>query len=318
MSSAHLKKWIYLAITLALVGLTGYYIYQHREQFRILTTIRIHHLLPIIGAVILSLFFGACLLNTFLRHYHVRLPWHRWFGLYIMQTVGNLVTPARGGTGVCALYLKSAHGMHFRRFAVVLLGTYILSALVNASLALIGMGFAYLTQGWFNLPLLILSATILLGCIATFFVPNFPESDRWLWKYVPKMINSWHALVSDRPLLKRVAFFTLILNFSQVLCYTLIYSALNLEINIFAVLTIVSIGTIGSMASPLPASLGLYDAALVTVPAIYGLTVEQAASALLIYRVTWFFTTFLLAPIFSFTIRPNSAPPTDPEPPETP
>lgn len=299
-----IKSWISLAVVLIFVGLGALYIFRHTENFAILGRVGVLNLLPVLAGVILSWVVGAYLLNLFLRRYDVALPWYRWFGLYMMITIGNTVTPIRGGTGMCAVYLKSVHGLNFGRFAMILLGTYVLSALVNSVLSLLGIGVVYRAQGWFSLPLVVLSFLILAACVATFFIPNLTESERWGWKYVVRMINGWHELFRDRSLLWRATVLTFAQSFVQTGCYVFAYRALGLDMHPFAVLTIVALAIVGSMVSLTPASLGCYDAAAIAVPTVFGLTVAEAASALLLFRGIWIVAALGLSAIFSFAMRP--------------
>ena len=303
MRLSKIKPWISVIVVLILVGLGALYIFRHLEDFAILRRVGVVSLFPVLAFAVLALFVGGFQLNLFLRGYGVALPWYRWFGIYMMMTIGNTVTPVRGGTGMCAVYLKSVHGLNYGRFAMVLLGTYVLSALVNSALSLVGIGAAYVTQGWFSMSLVIVSVVILLGCVATFFIPNLGESDRWGWKYVVRMINGWHELVHDRSLLWRVALVTFALNMAQAGCYVFVYRALGIRVHPFAVVTIVSLGTIGALVSLTPASLGFYDAAIIAVPTVFGLTVAEAASALVVFRAVWLVATFGLGAIFCLAVR---------------
>jgi len=308
MQSSKLKAWLSLTVALAFVALGAVYIARHLEDFAILRRLGVANCVPILISIMLSLITGAALFNLFLRHYGVVLPWQRWYGLYATVSLGNTVTPFRGGTGASALYLKSVHKLDFGRFAMVLLGTYVLSAMVNSAMALVGIGGAYALQGCFNLPLVLLSLAILAGCLVAFFVPNLKESELFGWKYVVKALNGWRLLVSDRGLLWRASLLTLAQCLCQTSCYFFAYRALDLDVHPFAVLTIVSMGILGSMISLTPAALGFYDAVIVAVPTAFGLTVAQAASALLVFRGAWLCAAVGSAAAFSFSMRPETAP----------
>ena len=309
MTLGRLKPWIPHFVALVMVALGAWYVVGHRDDFARLGRVDPAQLALVALAFTASCAVGGYLLNLFLRRYGVRLPWYRWFGLYVFMTVGNFVTPVRGGTGLCAAYLKSEHGLNLRRFGMVLLGTYVLSAMMNATLALAGVGLVYLRQGWADPTILIVSASILLVCAATFFMPNLRESERPVWKYVVRLVNGWHELFHDRSLLWKALLLTLAQTLVQTGMHLLVYRSLDIAISPeaavgFAVMmTIVALSIIAAMMSVTPGSLGPYDAALVAVPTVFGLTVQQTASALIVFRGTTFVTAFFLAGVFWLVIR---------------
>jgi len=298
-----LKPWLSVALGLAFVGLGVWYVGAYWEDFAILGRLGTATLLEILGTVLVYLALGGYLLDTFLRRYGVALPWYRWFGLYVTMTVGNILTPVRGGTGMAAIYLRSAHGLSLSRYAMVLLGTYIGGAIINAATALVGMGISYWTSGWFNAIVVVAAVVVLAGGLVTLFIPNLRPSARWGWTYVVRAVNGWHELVRDRRLLGKVLGISVVMNLVHVGTYWLTYRGLGLPVSPEAVLTIVSMGNIASMISLTPASLGPYDVVLVSLPTTFGLTGPEAMAALLVMRAAHLAVTFALAGMLGFTLR---------------
>jgi len=310
-----LRPWISVAVGMLVVGLGAWYVVSHWEDFTVLGRLDPLSLLGIVGTVIVYLVLGGVLLNTFLRRYSLVLPWYRWLGLYVTMSVGNILAPLRGGTGMGAAYLRLAHGMKVSRFALVLLGTSVAAALVNAVLAMVGMGLSYARSGWFNLPAVIAAGLVLAAGGVTLIIPNPAPSQRWGWKVVVKALNGWNALIQDRRLLAKVLLITLALNLVHAGTFLLIYRALGLAVGPEVVLTIVSLGTVASMVALTPASLGPYDAVLIALPTTFGLTVSEALAALLVFRGAMLATTLALAGPLSFTVWSpgSSGPPSSPD-----
>lgn len=312
---AKIRPWISVGLALTVIGLGAWYVVRHFADFAILGRLGTVSLLAILATVFVYMLLGGHLLNLFLRRYDVALPWYRWLGLYATMSVGNMVTPVRGGTGIGAVYLKSVHGLTFSRFAMVLVGTYVGAAIVNAVLGLGGMGISYAATGWFNPTAVGGAAVVLVGGLATFFIPNLRPSERWGWTYAVRAINGWHQLVGDRRLLANVLAVQLAMNLVHVGTYVLIYRGLGLDMPVAAVVTIVSIGTIASMIALTPASLGPYDVVLVALPTTFGLTGPEAMAALLVMRAVHLAGTLALAGIFGFALRTPAGPPLSPPPP---
>jgi len=108
-----------------------------------------------------------------------------------MMSVGNMLAPLRSGTGMGAAYLRLSHGMKVGRFALVLLGTSVAAALVNAVLAMVGMGLSYARSGWFNLP-----AVIAAGAVLAAEVPaTYGGHVRKTWGVDPVFIDSQNPAV---------------------------------------------------------------------------------------------------------------------------
>jgi len=314
MRVARIKPWISVAVAVVLVGLGCWYVAGHWEDFAILRRLGPLSLFGIVGTTAVCLVLGGYLLNTFLRRYGVALPWYRWLGLYVTMSVGNIVTPLRGGTGMGAAYLKLAHGVTLSRFGLVLLGASVAAALVNAVLALIGIGLSYASSGWFNPAAAGAAVAVLAAGLVALVAPNPSPSERWGWKYVAKALNGWHELIQDRRLLAKVLVITLALNLVHVGTCWLIYRALDLAVGPEAVLTIVSLSTIASIVALTPASLGPYDAVVIALPTTFGLTVSEAMAALLVVRGATLATTLALAGLFAFTLRAPG--PCEPPPPQ--
>jgi uncharacterized membrane protein YbhN (UPF0104 family) len=310
MKFARLKPWIPHLVALALVALGAWYVVRNADDFAVLG-----RLSPARVALIALVFAAGCAvggfqLNLFLRRYGVALPWYRWLGLYFAMSVGNIVTPLRGGTGMAALYLKTVHGFALARFAAVLVGTYVGAALVNAVLALAGMALCRQATGWFSPAPVVLAAAVLTGCVAALLVPNLRPSEAWPWRWVVRAVNGWHELFGQRSLLWKVLLTTLGQAAAQTIGFVLIYDALDLAPSggAAAVLTIVSMSTIASMISITPASLGPFDAVLLALPLAFGLTVEQTAPTLVVFRGISLATSFLLAGVFAPALRSPRAP----------
>jgi uncharacterized membrane protein YbhN (UPF0104 family) len=303
MSLAKIKPWMPHLVALLFVGLGLWYALAHQEDFEVLGDVSLSSLLQVAGTMVASCFLGGWLVNLFLRRFGVRLPWYRWLGLFFVMAAGNIVTPLRGGTGLFAAYLKTEHALPLRRFALMLVGTSMLSALVNSALALVGMGITWWTKDWVNVPLVIVASTILATCISTFFLPNPKPSERRVWKHVVRVLNGWHALLADRGLLWRVLLLSVGQTLTQILGMWFVYRSLGADVTPEALLTIMSLSVMASIVALTPASLGPYDAALLGLPALYGLTAAHRASALVVYRGMSFVTIFALAGVFWLLMR---------------
>jgi len=305
------KRWLPHLVALLLVGFGAWYVISHRDDFAILGRLDLRDLLWVALAFMVCCIIGGFQFNLFLRRYGVRLPWYRWLGLYLLMSVGNIVSPLRGGTGICAVYLKAEHGFDFKRFGMLLLGSHILSALVNASVAIVGLTAVVITEHWVSVPLYVASGAVLLVCLATFLVPRLPESPRWGWTYVVRAVNGWKALFADRSLLWKVLLAALLQTLAQTAMHLLVYRSLGVIVPPVVMLTVVSLSIIAAMISLTPGSLGPYDAALVALPTVYGLTLQQTASALIVFRGTAFVTAFVLAGLFWIAIGRHRPPATE-------
>jgi len=303
MQWARIKPWISVAAALVILGAAGWYACRHREDLGILWRLDALSLVEVLAGIVASLVLGGYQLNVFLRHYEVALPWHRWFGLYLVMSIANIVTPVRGGTGLAAVYLKSAYGLALGRFALMLVATQVLVSLVNAGLALAGVALSWWLEGVFCPAALVAALVVLAACLVVFAVPAAPESDRWGWRLVVKAVNGWHALTRQRALLARLLAITLAQSLTQTACYALIYRALGLDVSLAAVITIVPISIIASLIAITPAALGPYDAVLVALPVAYGLTVAQSLAALLVFRALLLIASAVLAGVFAFAVR---------------
>ncbi len=299
-----IKRWVSLGLGVAILGAAVTYIATHWEDFSSLRRLNAPRLLAILAALVLSYLVGGYQLNLLLRRYGVALRWYRWFGLYMTMTVGNYVTPVRGGTGVGAVYLKTRHGLNFKSFGMVLIGSSVLSALVNAVLALAGMGVMHHAGRQVSWILPAVSCAVLSACVVSFLLPRLGESRKPVWNFVVRAVNGWHQLFENRSLLWRMLTVTFVQSLTQMLLYVLIYRALGVQVHPAAVLTIASLGIVGSLLSVTPGSLGPYDATVMGVTMAFGISAADAAAAVVVYRCASLPAALVLAGAFSFALRP--------------
>lgn len=303
MTLAKIKPWMPHLVALLFVGLGLWYALANPKDFERIRNVRLASLLQVAAALVASCFVGGALMNLFLRYFGITLPWYRWLGLFVIMAAGNIVTPLRGGTGFFAAYLKTQHGLSLKRFGLMLVGTSVLSALVNSALALVGLAIMWRTENWVNVPLVMVASAVLAVCIATLFLPDPKPSERRIWKHVVRALNGWHALVNHRGLLWRALLLSIGQTLSQMLGMWLVYRGLGTNVPPEAMLWIMSLSIMTSIIALTPASLGPYDAALGGLAALYGLTKEQWLAAGAVYRAMSFVTIFALAGLFWLLMR---------------
>ena len=193
------QRIVSLVVLLAaiLAGVT--YVRRNFDQFAALQIER-----PGLIVFLLALIFFMIVVNGYMsalwyRIFGLRLTVSEWFGLSVVTTFGNFITPFRGGSVSTAVYLKQRYGFAYSSFVGILAALSIIVFWVNSLVCLVSLFFIYFTHGYFSqVSTLMFGAAFLTLTAVVLVAPTVKEpSSRWLARFA-RAINGWHEIRSHR------------------------------------------------------------------------------------------------------------------------
>jgi uncharacterized membrane protein YbhN (UPF0104 family) len=275
--------------------LCAYYVYAHQDDFAFAASISLSQLAVAGFFVLFAFLVSAYQFGLFLREFDIALGKVELLALTMAMCLGNLLIPMRGGTGVSALYLKKAHHLDFRSFAVIYGGTGVLIAMINTAVALASLLILWFFHGLFFRWLVLFTAVMFLLCL---YLSFFPPPARWkggrVLGAIFDAVHCWHLLTRDRVLLAKLSVSFLVVALALAASFHFIYGALGKPLSVEGSLITSSLGNIANLAAITPGSLGIFDTVVIEIPQTFGLDPARSLAGALLFRVVSFFWAFVL------------------------
>jgi len=250
--------------------------------------------------VLLSLTASALFAAEVYRPFGVRMPVWEWFCLGMASTLGNYITPLRGGAGVRAGYLWTRHGLGAQRFAVGMAGLAVVAVWVASTSAAIGLTAAYIQRGFLSLELWIIVGTCLVtgGALGLLRPRRIRPGRRWMTRFAD-VANGWHAIVHHPRSLARLVALAGLNRLADTFACLFVFHALRVPADFWSALTLTSLAMFAGLISITPGAIGIYEASVVLVGRAYGLAAAQTVMAALVIRLLALCWLAVLAPIGS-------------------
>lgn len=298
------KKRIFQILALSILTIWfAVYFYQNIEEFRHLKIVNIAYLIPLCLLSILFLITNGLVLKYLLEPFKVRLEFKEWFGLSVINTMGNYLTPFRGGAVAKAVYLKTKHQFSYSYFLSTLAGVYIIVFLVNSFVGIFTMLALYQFSGIFNVLIFIIFLSIFLSLLTIIiFSPSFKETKYpFLNKFI-NVLNGWHLIKNNKKVITVIGLISLINVAIMVLMMFLEFRVFGLEISFLSVLFLSIVSTLGLFVSITPGALGIKEAIVAFTATVINIPVSQVLAVSILDRAIGLVIIFILGPIFSYIL----------------
>src|SRR5438105_4534290 len=156
-----------IVAAIAILSLLAAYLFHSRDQLRGILHIDLRYLLPMIAVQLLSLLVNGLVGRDLVAEFNVRLSPLEWYGLAVVNALGNYLPLPQGGALARGVYLKRVHGLRYTTYAATLIVTYISAVALYGILGLIGLT-TLLALGHPSPPLLWLTFTALAASLFLF------------------------------------------------------------------------------------------------------------------------------------------------------
>ena len=148
------KEKVFSLLLLALfLGFFVYYLIDNFSSFRQLSFINPHFFIILILLSIFPFLTNGLIYKITLKSFNIKLKFNEWFGLSVITSFYNLVTPLQGGLAVRSLYLKKKHNFSHSNFISITSLVMIVNSIIAALIAIYALIIFYLRRGIFSTTL---------------------------------------------------------------------------------------------------------------------------------------------------------------------
>ncbi|MBI2629262.1 flippase-like domain-containing protein [Candidatus Pacearchaeota archaeon] len=297
------KKIIGILIILVLLALLIYYASTNISDFKQLKIENPWYIFPIAILFLLLSLTNGLVIKYFTEPFNIKLKAKEWFGLSIITSFYNMITPFRGGAIAKAAYLKKKHKLAYTDFLATFSGVYVITFLVASFFGLFSFSLLYLYQGIFNvIVLLVFSAVFFPLLFIVLFSPYIPPVKHKHLNKIIQVINGWHTIRRNRKIIAEISIITLIQLILSLISTILSFRVFGINIGVIESAFLVSIGSLAMLVSITPGSLGIAEAIAVFSALIIGITPAQSLTVAILGRVISVAIIFILGPVFSFIL----------------
>ncbi len=292
-----------IAVVIIVAFAISTYIYYQPYSLKFLKNVNLVNLIFLIMIRILFQVVNGLLLREFASKFETFLKPKEWFGLSIVTTMGNYISPFSGGMLARAAYLKHRHAFPYTQFASLLAASYLIyfgaiGVVGFITVIISGEALAFYWQMvsfWVGV-ILIISTFIILP------TKRFPWNNR-LTNIINSSMNGWAFIQADKALLFKVAIYTLIGIFLNGLSFWIAFMALaDFPISFGAVFLISLISVFSILFNLTPSNFGIQEIIISLTSGIFGIGTGIGLMASLLIRIASLIPAFTLGPIFSFVL----------------
>lgn len=306
-----MKKKIISAIILCIfLAWALHYIFNHYDDLKIISNLKYSEIF--ILAIMHSIFLHNSGLFTklFLEEFKIRLTINEYFGLSVISTTFNYLTPFRGGAFVRAAYLKRQYDFEYRKSAGTLIGSYIIIYWTNCLFGVLGCVLLYSIEGVSNPMLLSLFVLAFLFLTVLMVFPlRIPDWERLgtLPSTFNSIMSSWGTMRTNIRLLAKLSFITV---FNIIVGSAIMYfefSFLGVNISYIHAIVISMVSALSLLISITPGSLGIKEFVVIFTATIIGISTSDALLVSMIDRGVVIILCFILSLFYSklfFTKQP--------------
>ncbi len=299
----NLKKILSVVLLVIILALFIYYIKNNLHDFTSITLVNPIWMIAILFTSLIFSYTNGLVIRLQMQSFKINLKPKEWFGLSVITTFYNTITPFRGGLLAKATYLKNKYKFSYTNSLATISGIYVINFFAASIIGLIALLSIYMNYGIFN-PIITL---MYLGfffptAFLILFSPKFPMTKYRIINKFFEVANGWHTLRKEIWIVSRLSVITItqaiVLSISTMISFYVFDIALPFDKAIF----LVTISTFSVLVAITPAGLGIGEAIAVFSGLIIGITPAQSLSVAIMGRVVGAVYIFILGPIFSYIL----------------
>jgi uncharacterized membrane protein YbhN (UPF0104 family) len=293
-----------LAVLMLVVAMAAIALYLNSQR-RLLVSLQHVSVAAALSLAMLRLLSWAAT-GLFLREYAlrfgIRLSPQEWFGLSVVTTMGNYLTPFSGGVMARAAYLKHRHVFSYAQFATLLSFSYLVIfwvigvvGVVTSLLLREAMQFHWQIAAFFAAVVVFISVLFALPSV------KLPWNNR-LARIVNTSLEGWALVKNDWALLARLVIYTLFSILLNAVSFWVAYRALKAPASFGVVLLVSQLTVFSNLVNVTPGNLGIPEAVVGLSSGLLGAGSGPGLLATLLIRAATVLLAFTLGPIFSFLL----------------
>ena len=329
-----LRRYFPLLLVAGIVGWGGWYVYSHPAELKTITGLSPGWLLLLFGLAAAKIACMGSFTKVIVGSLGIELDILEWFGLSAMSTMGNYLTPFRGGAAVRAVYLKSRHGLPYSLFLSTLSTLYVITFATSAALGLLAVLLLYLWFGFIDGALVLffvfcLSLPVLLFSLAR-VMPRLPR--RWepqkisgippglngpaplaylisrCMEVVNRIIEGWQVISAHGGTLAHLVGLSLLNASVTLLMIHFSFAAFAVRLPLLESLVLSSLFMLSALIPITPSGLGVAEAMLVMASRGFGVGGSLSVLSAGLNRSMMLLSSLLWGSLFSYILGRRAVP----------
>ncbi len=290
------KILIYIIVFIGSV----YFLYKSKDEF---SELRIQNYILILPLIILNILFfisNGLVTKIIIEIFNVRLSFKEWLGLSVTNTLGNYISPFRGGSISNALYLKKRYSFSYTSFISMLSGTYIIIFWINSLVGIISL---ILTNIFYDIYSSIILILFIFSFISLSFIiiiaPRFPATRHTFINKFIQVINDWNIIRKKVDVLFKISLIAVLNIIIMTLMSYIEFQLIGIKIGLLKLLVISLFSTFSIFLSITPANLGIREAFSIYSGQLLGIPISQVLAVSIIDRLINFLLSLILGVYYS-------------------
>ena len=272
----------------------------HWHELQTVWQVRLRTVLWLSVFFVGSQIFAGLILKRLLAVFSIDLCFREWFGLICIRSMGNYL-PLSAGVTANAAYLKIERDLPVSKFAGLMAGNLVLSALAGSFLGTVLLSWRYFVTGHVPGILLLLFVLVVAVALAAIFAPlSFVTIRGRVMDWLRSVHLGWEMIRSKKGLLISVV----LLHFGALtliaLQYGLVLRDIGSDLDWSAIMVMAVAANIIRFASLFPGNIGVREAVAGSVTHAFGMPFSAGLLASTIGRVVSMFWILLLGTLFVF------------------
>lgn len=302
------RLWSIIVLVLVIAAIAWYLISQ-RQLLLALTQVSLLAITYLVGGQFLFLGTNGLFLREFAIKFGVRLTPKEWFGLSVVTTMGNYITPFSGGMIARAAYLKQRHGLAYAQFVTLLASSYLINfGVIGVVGALILLTLEEAIQFYWQVLVFFVAVAILMLALILFPTVRLPWKNR-IARSVSVSLEGWMEVKSDQVLIAKLVAYTLVNILLSGFSFWIAYDALGSRISFRSALLLGLLTSFSLLIRITPGNLGIQEAVVSLSSGLLGIGTGPGLLVALLVRAATLVLAFTLGPIFSFLLTSKLAVP---------
>ena len=297
-----LKMFFSVILTLVIAGGIGLYMVQNPELVALFYGISPWHAICLVLMCILTFGTSGLYLKVFTGKFGMNLRPREWFGLTVVTTMGNYLTPFSGGLIARASYLKHRHAFPYSRFLAMLAANYLIAFALISITGIVTLLTLPEKQNDEWLVLIFFFATLVTVWLVSIFPSITVGSENRLVLLARRAAEGLDIIRGDRVLLGKLIVLTLMNILLGALLYFVAFLSMGSMLPFRMALLIYLLTAFTLLINITPGNFGIQEAGTSLAAAILGAGVEMGLMASLIIRAATILSAFSLGPVFSYLL----------------
>lgn len=293
-----LSVLVFLAVTCIIV----LYLKSNDDLLRPILNISFVNALWLIALTVMLISMNGLFLKTFATKFGIDLHFLEWFGLAMITTMGNYLTPFSGGLVARATYLKHRHAFPYAKFITLITANYLVVFWVIGMTGVLTMIIFYNSSRFFwQITLLFASLITVISGLVVVRRVKMPGNNR-LTKLINTALDGWDLIKNDKSLLVKLIIFSFINIILNGFLFLVAYNATGCTVHFTTVFLVSLLSAFSLFVKITPGNFGIQEAIISLSSEMVGAGAGMGLLVSLLIRAALLIPAFTLGPIFSFLL----------------